>query len=59
MNMDDCIHPDCLIQTDFGKACEHSCPYERGGEKKEKPSGQGCVASEVPGASCQFPRCDC
>jgi len=24
----DCIYPDCLIPTDFGKDCEHSCPYE-------------------------------
>jgi hypothetical protein len=24
----DCIYPDCLIATEFGKACEHSCPHE-------------------------------
>ena len=25
----DCIFPDCLIRTDFGPACEHSCPWEK------------------------------
>jgi len=24
----DCIYPDCLIPCWFGRACEHSCPYE-------------------------------
>src|SRR6266436_3256941 len=24
---EDCIYPDCLITTDFGAACEHSCPW--------------------------------
>jgi hypothetical protein len=29
MNRQDCIYPDCLVKTDFGPACEHSCPYYR------------------------------
>jgi hypothetical protein len=30
MDKRDCIYPDCLVVTDFGSACEHSCPFERG-----------------------------
>jgi hypothetical protein len=33
----DCIYPDCLIVTDFGRACEHSCPYERQQQKRAPP----------------------
>ena len=29
MNIDDCIFPDCQIKTDYGPACEHSCPHEK------------------------------
>jgi hypothetical protein len=25
----ECIHPDCIITTKFGPACEHSCPHEK------------------------------
>ena len=28
MDKRDCIYPDCQQVTDFGSACEHSCPYE-------------------------------
>ena len=28
MAAQDCIYPDCQIKTDYGHACEHSCPYE-------------------------------
>jgi rubrerythrin len=24
----DCIYPDCLIRTEFGAACEHSCEHQ-------------------------------
>jgi hypothetical protein len=27
--------------------------------KRPKPHWRDCLATEVPGASCQFPRCDC
>jgi hypothetical protein len=26
---EDGYYPDCLIATEFGLACEHSCPHER------------------------------
>jgi hypothetical protein len=58
MKLEDCIYPDCQIKTEFGKACEHSCEYEKT-MKRAKPHWRDCLASEVAGASCQFPRCDC
>jgi hypothetical protein len=30
MDQRDCIYPDCLVVTDYGSACEHSCPFELG-----------------------------
>lgn len=44
MNDLDCIYPDCLIKTDFGKACEHSCPYE---ERKRKFAAQDALYDET------------
>lgn len=32
---------------------------ERMKGEREKPHWRDCLASEVPGASCQFPKCDC
>jgi methionyl-tRNA synthetase len=37
MDKRDCIYPDCLVVTDYGSACEHSCPFERGYKTKPKP----------------------
>lgn len=28
MESANCMYPDCQIKTDFGEACEHSCPHE-------------------------------
>jgi hypothetical protein len=25
----DCVYPDCLIEVDGCRACEHACPFER------------------------------
>lgn len=35
MDRRDCIFPDCQIQTDFGKGCEHSCPFQED-ERQER-----------------------
>jgi hypothetical protein len=59
MDRRDCIYPDCLAVTDFGSACEHSYPHELKYKTKPKPYSRGCLAREVPGASCQSPNCDC
>jgi hypothetical protein len=34
MDKRDCIYPDCQQVTDFGSACEHSCPFETVDELK-------------------------
>lgn len=54
----DCIYPACQIPTEFGKACEHSCEHEARA-KRVKPYGRDCLAADIPGATCQFPKCDC
>lgn len=64
MDRQDCIHPDCLILMQFGRVCEHSCPYEKeylGLIDHEKPQAysKDCLASGIPGATCQAPDCDC
>lgn len=35
---DDCIYPDCLIRTQFGSACEHSCPHGEWRRRVEWPT---------------------
>lgn len=61
MDRKDCIYPDCQQVTDFGNACQHSCPYEGDAkaEDRQHPGWRNCLANEVAGASCQFPKCDC
>jgi hypothetical protein len=62
MDRRDCLYPECLIATDFGSACEHSCPFEAEFKRvgpKPKPYSRGCLARDIPGASCQSPNCDC
>ena len=49
MDKRDCIYPDCLIVTDFGSACEHSCPHEQEYKDKPKPYSRGCLARDIPG----------
>lgn len=35
MEKTDCIYPDCQIKGEWsGRACEHSCPFER--EQKDE-----------------------
>lgn len=58
MDAHDCIYPDCQIKTEFGDKCEHSCEWEKR-MKRPGPDWQDCMASELPGGSCQFPKCDC
>lgn len=58
LNINDCLYPECQVKGDTGKGCEHSCPFEKQ-MKRPKPDWKACLASEVPGGSCQFPRCDC
>lgn len=44
MNELDCMFPDCQIKTEFGKACEHSCPYE---EQRKKQRAQDALYKET------------
>ncbi len=59
----DCMFPDCLVKTTFGCACEHSCPFEsekrNAGHVPAKPYSRDCLATEVPGGTCQSPNCGC
>lgn len=38
MDKRDCIFPDCLVPTDFGHACEHSCPWEKEMRSEREPT---------------------
>lgn len=40
----DCMYPDCLIKTAFGKACEHSCPHQ---QKRSKWAAQDALYNET------------
>ena len=40
----DCMFPDCQIKTEFGKACEHSCPYE---EQRKQQRAQDALYEET------------
>ena len=57
MDKRDCIYPDCLIVTDFGSACEHSCPHEQKYKDKPKPYSRGCLARDIPGHRLNRPGC--
>lgn len=46
----DCVHPDCLVRTTFGCACEHSCPFE------EDKSTSVCMELEVPRQEAEPPQ---
>lgn len=59
MEIHDCIFPDCQMPTKFGRACEHSCEFEEKQKSKPRPYSHGCLAREVPGATCLAPNCDC
>ena len=39
-----CIYPDCLIRTDFGRACEHSCPHEERHRAERRKAIEDMVA---------------
>src|SRR5258708_33435157 len=46
MERRDCIYPDCLVVSDFGLACEHSCPCELEYRANRYKSNKGGMISQ-------------
>jgi hypothetical protein len=56
------VHRDVCVATAYGEPwCRGRCvePKDCTASPRPKPYSRGCLAREVPGATCQAPNCDC